>query len=221
MELIMVNSVKLKIILTPQDMQEMDISNDTLDYDSAKTRGALRSILERARLETGFDTRRDKIYVQVFPSNDGGCEMFLTRRGKLLPEPGDSEKTYLKKKYRLLGDDRHERKEYIAASSDIDNIVDLCVRMNREGFGGSSGLYSLGKEFVLLICFSRRMPSFAKNTSFKDGEFDDDADRFSFMSDYADLFFAEKAMLARLNEHGTLLIEKNAVETLANTFSET
>ena len=87
MELIKVNSVKLKIILTPKDMEEMDITNETLDYDSVKTRSALRNILEKAKIETGFDTKRDKIYVQVFPSNDDACEMFLTRRSKLLPEP--------------------------------------------------------------------------------------------------------------------------------------
>ena len=51
-------------------MEEMDITNETLDYDSVKTRSALRNILEKAKIETGFDTKRDKIYVQVFPSND-------------------------------------------------------------------------------------------------------------------------------------------------------
>ena len=220
MELIMVNSVKLKIILTPKDMADMDISNDTLDYDSAKTRGALRNILERARLETGFDTKRDKIYVQVFPSHDGGCEMFLTRRGKLLPEPGDGEKSYLKKKYRLTYDDTRERKEYIAASDTFDNLADLCVRMKKEGFGGSSSLYTIGGSYYLVLDFSRRLPSFVKDTYA--GSFsEDETYRFSFLSDYADISFADKASLARLAEHGKQLVMGNAVETLARAFSDT
>lgn len=213
MELILVNSVKLKIILTPKDMEEMDISNETLDYDSAKTRRAFHSILERARNETGFDTKHDKIYVQAFPSNDGGCEMFLTRRGKLLPEPGEKEATYFKKKYRLAGDEKRERKEYIAASDEIDPLIELCLRLKKEGFSGSSSLYRLDSRYYLVLGFSRRLPTFVKDIFA-----DDDTYRFSFMSDYADLAFAERLALAKLHEHGECIAPENAVEIFAESF---
>ena len=216
MELIKVNSVKLKIILTPKDMEEMDITNETLDYDSVKTRSALRNILEKAKIETGFDTKRDKIYVQVFPSNDGGCEMFLIRRAKLLPEPDENEKTYLRKKYRLTSDSAHERKEYIAVSKNIDDIIELCLRLKYEGFKGISSLYDMNKYFYLVLCFSRKMPSFMK-----DSFWDDESYRFAFMSDYADLYFADSLTLARLCERGKTIICKDAVEKMAEAFSKT
>ena len=51
MELIMVNSQKLKIILTSEDMKNMDITNETLDYSSPETKKAIDKILEKAKVQ--------------------------------------------------------------------------------------------------------------------------------------------------------------------------
>ncbi len=213
MELIMVNSVKLKIILTPSDMQQLDISNETIDRDSVKTRKAFRSILDRAKTETGFDVKHDRIYVQIFPSGDGGCEMFLTRRGKLLPEPNSAASPYLRKKYEFSIDRQKEKYEYIAKSENIDDIISLCVRLRSEGFPGCSTLYFHGDSYYLLLSFSRRTPSFMK-----DAAVDDDASRFAFISDYASVYFAEELSLSCLDEHAKVIAERNAVEIISESF---
>ena len=123
MELIVVNSQKLKIILDKDDMLSFDISGEDLDYSSAKTRKALGNILERAKAETGFDTGNDRLYIQVFLSVDGGCEMFFTKRARLLPEPESKSCSFLKKKYGTASDYSREYGRYIAKSDNIDNII--------------------------------------------------------------------------------------------------
>lgn len=75
MEFILVNSVKLKIMLSPQDMKEFGLAANA--PESAFSRAALRKLLDRANSETGFDTKHAKLYVQAFPAPDGSLELFL------------------------------------------------------------------------------------------------------------------------------------------------
>lgn len=69
MEFILVNSVKLKIMLSPQDMKEFGPAANA--PESAFSRAALRKLLDRANSETGFDTKHAKLYVQAFPLRTG------------------------------------------------------------------------------------------------------------------------------------------------------
>ena len=81
MDLIKINENKLKIMLTPLDMQSYDISAEELDSESIETRAAFRTIMDEARNRTGFDTGGNRIYVQLYPSKSGGCELFVTKLG--------------------------------------------------------------------------------------------------------------------------------------------
>lgn len=215
MELIKVNSLKLKIILTPEDMREFEITNETLDYGSAKTRKAFRSILEKARCETGFDTKNDHIYVQIFPSLDGGCEMFLTRRGRLLPEPDEQKGTYLKKKYSPVYDRQSKQYRYIAETDNIENIIKLSLRMKESGFSGLSSLYASKDKYYLTIKFPKNFPSFMKNPGF-----DEEHHKFAYMSDYADIYYAHDLPDAYIREHAQLILSENAISRLADSFNK-
>jgi negative regulator of genetic competence, sporulation and motility len=83
MDLIKINDNKLKIMLTPVDMQSYDLRANELDCTNIETRQAFRSIMDEARSRTGFDAKGNQIYVQVYPSREGGCEMFVTKIGLL------------------------------------------------------------------------------------------------------------------------------------------
>ena len=215
MELIMVNSLKLKIILTPEDMRELNITNESLDYGSSATRRAFKSILEKAKSETGFETGNDRVYVQVFPSNDGGCEMFLTKRCKLLPEPDENKISLLHKKYKFARETESKKQEYIARTNNIEHIIELCIRMKNAGFSGISRLYSYKEDFCLYIHFPKKFPTFVQESYTAE----QDVARFSFISEYADLFFAQPLTKEYINEHWNLLIQNGAVEMLAQKFA--
>ena len=79
MELLLITATRLKIVMSNKDMKKYEITCDALDYSDSETKRVLRSILDEAKQKTGFDTEGQQIYVQVFPSKDGGCEMYVTR----------------------------------------------------------------------------------------------------------------------------------------------
>ena len=78
MDLIRIDDNKLKIMLTPVDMQSYAL-DDTMDYTKDETRQAFRSIMSEVRSRTGFDAEGNRVYVQLYPSRSGGCEMFVTK----------------------------------------------------------------------------------------------------------------------------------------------
>ena len=79
MELIRINDNKLKIMLTSLDMKNYALDARTLSCGTEETRRAFRSILHDAGVGGGFEEGKDKIYVQYYPSREGGCEMFVTK----------------------------------------------------------------------------------------------------------------------------------------------
>lgn len=79
MEITLLNETELKVTLTAEDMERYSIDCAHMDYGTTETRRAFWSILDEARRETGFDAARDKICIRVYPSTDGGCDMYVTR----------------------------------------------------------------------------------------------------------------------------------------------
>ena len=79
MEVIRINRERIKIMLSPTDMEEMNINCDMLEVLDKDGKEAFSKIMQEARNKCGFISCGRKIYVQVFPSKDGGCEMFITK----------------------------------------------------------------------------------------------------------------------------------------------
>ena len=82
MEYILISEDKLKIILTRQELDARDVSVDELDYENPLARGIVEGLLDYAKDNLGFYTSKRKLLIQLFPSRDGGCELFVTRLGK-------------------------------------------------------------------------------------------------------------------------------------------
>ena len=78
MELIPINESKIKIMLDESDMRELKIC-DEADCASRDTRIAIRHILDRAKEQIGFNTEGAEIFVQLYTSKKGGCELFVTK----------------------------------------------------------------------------------------------------------------------------------------------
>ena len=91
MEIIQISESKLKVMLTEEDMHRFDITCDELDSTDIASRRAFWSILDEARAQTGFDPAGHKIFVQMYPSRRGGCELFVTRLGA--KKDGDTKKS--------------------------------------------------------------------------------------------------------------------------------
>lgn len=81
MELIVISDSKLKIMLTAPDMIRYDLEGSCKDCTDDKTRAAFRHIFDDARREIGFDTEGERLFVQMYASREGGCEIFVTKLG--------------------------------------------------------------------------------------------------------------------------------------------
>jgi len=86
MEWIRISTNKLKIMLTAEDARRYDLQCEKADYADIATRHSFREILTDVRRETGFDATEDKVYIQMYPSKEGGCELFVTKIGLILTD---------------------------------------------------------------------------------------------------------------------------------------
>ena len=91
MEIIMISETKLKIMLSAEDLKEFELEAESLDYSNTETKRMFWDVLSRAKHSVGFDTDGHRVLVQLYPSREGGCEMFITRLGLLCREEGRAE----------------------------------------------------------------------------------------------------------------------------------
>lgn len=82
MEFYLISQNRMKVALRPEDLERLGITYDKLDYADPLTRRALVTLLEEGKRETGFNPRRSKIFIEAFPSEEGGCILFFCRLGE-------------------------------------------------------------------------------------------------------------------------------------------
>lgn len=85
MEMLLISDAKLKVMMTKADMDAYALKGEEVDYDTTEARRAFWSILDEAKRQTGFDAAKDKVLIQLYPSKDGGCELFVTKLGLVPP----------------------------------------------------------------------------------------------------------------------------------------
>ncbi len=83
MELLVISDSKLKVMLDREDMKRYGLFGSELNYDDPVTRKKLLCVLDEIKEQSGFDTAADKLLIQLYPSRDGGSEMFVTKLGLL------------------------------------------------------------------------------------------------------------------------------------------
>lgn len=83
MEMIVIDSDRIKITLTADDMKKYSLGGEAFDFENTETRKQLRKILDEANRKTGFDIEPGKVLVQLYETCSGGCEIYVTR----VPEP--------------------------------------------------------------------------------------------------------------------------------------
>ncbi len=82
MELIIIDEKKMKIMLTAPDLRHYELRAERMDCADEQTRRAFRHIFDDARSQTGFDTTGERLFVQLYTSKSGGCEIFVTKLGE-------------------------------------------------------------------------------------------------------------------------------------------
>lgn len=70
---------EIRIRLTNEDLKEFAITVEELDYDSPRGKRVIRSLFDKAKNELGFETAGEKIYIQLYPTSLGECDLFITK----------------------------------------------------------------------------------------------------------------------------------------------
>lgn len=133
----------LKIMLTDEELQAMDLTFERLDYRNAETQRAIQKLLSAARQETGFHSNGD-LTVEAIPL-ENGCLLLLT--------PSLSRRRIRMKK--AVG-------PYIYRIQDIDGLFCLAENWNRlqsrrrltpgaACIAAGSSLYRLDGAFGLVL----------------------------------------------------------------------
>ena len=199
MELIVIGENRLKIMLTGEDMARYDLTEpDSLEPSAhcatPHTREVLRHIFADAHSQVGFDTEGERLFVQLYASKGGGCEIFVTKLG----EAGEAR--LLK---RIMSNERvcYERDRTVWLRLDrLDDLTALCRRLIATGFHGSSNLYispSNDSVWYLSLCIPEEQNGVLC---------------FPFLTEYGDEMGEDMSLY--LGEHGRLLCASVAVETM-------
>ncbi len=81
MEHILISPGKLKLTLTRDDLERYDLGRAVDDGAVDTSRLAFRTLLDDAGRLAGFDAGSDKLFIQLYPSKDGGAELYITKLG--------------------------------------------------------------------------------------------------------------------------------------------
>ena len=213
MDLIRIDNNKLKIMLTPVDMQSYAL-DDSMDYTKTETRQAFRTIMSEVRSRTGFDAEGDRIYVQLYPSRSGGCEMFVTKLEMLCAadhratEPSSTSsgnaRATTQPRTHLLPAAEGGRSVAFAFTA-LEDLLRVCRRLYAQAFGGSSAAYhSEDQRYYLLLgeIGGRRQPLLFDKVAL------------SFLNEYGTQQNPDAVRLY-IREHGKPICEDNAVARLA------
>ena len=78
MNIEIISNNTVKITLSEVDMLDYDINYERLDKKNPETKRLLIELLEAVRDEKNIDLSSEKLYVEAFPQNDGGCLLYIS-----------------------------------------------------------------------------------------------------------------------------------------------
>lgn len=199
LELIMINSEKIKIMLTREDMLRYDIRTYMSGHTGSAIKEAFAQVLEDVKAQTGFDTLSKRTVLQVYPSRDGGCEMYLTKASSFSNEKKSDEKLSECKRITAKSEARNFE-DAVFAFDELCTVLDVCRMLNANGYDRPSSLYVCNEKYYLFLKTQARI-----NTGY---------DELIRLSDFAKRI-GGRITKAYIIEHGEPLTLENAVYMLS------
>lgn len=79
MEFTNLGKLSIRIKLEASDMDKYGVTYEDMDYKNARTKHIIWELLDKARQSANFDTDGKKLHIQIFPSKQGGCELYISK----------------------------------------------------------------------------------------------------------------------------------------------
>lgn len=189
MDVLKITEGRLKISLSPEEMEEWGVLGEEDGSPRPPSRARLRRLLQHADRLVGFPTEGSRLLIQLFSSLDGGCELFVScvdgEEEPFLADPSPSAAAPTV----AFGFER------------LEWLLCVCRRLLSMGFCGDSRTFlSSDRRYYLFLGVSRELVYFPLN-------------ELSFILEFGFPVSAEEVG-RRLEEHGTSLCAENAVGQL-------
>jgi negative regulator of genetic competence, sporulation and motility len=182
----MIAKDKLKIVLSAVDMGQLAISYSQLDYEDDLTKQVLLKLLTAARVETGFDARNARLFIEVYPYDEGGCVIYCTT---LPPEEDES------------AEGATEPGPVIFRFDDVDVLIQACTKLFCQ-YGHQiykSELYRMEGSYRLIVYTKAQ----DKNRTV------------GLLSEYGRMTGEGAVAAALVEEHAEPLLSERAIDTLS------
>lgn len=200
MEHILISPGKLKLTLTRDDLERYDLERAVDDGAVDTSRLAFRMLLDDAGKLAGFDAGSDKLFIQLYPSKDGGAELYITKLGNEKGTYGNAARGQHNEKVKLTR---------IGVFDSMSELLECCKHLDLalSKSEAESSAYTDGKRYFLLICESISYHDYLEGT-----------ERCKIEAAFGEYGrnIADMAAVSYVKEHCFAFCEKKAVKILSD-----
>ena len=190
MEILKISKYAIRISLTTDEIKEYNIPND-LSLADEDMKIAFTRLLDKAKSEVDFSYAGRKIFTEIYPSRDGGCEIFISciytedKEGVAKDKQGADNK-------------KSKPMQVIFDFDSFDNLLCACHRLKEINFKKKSVVYycSESKHYFMVL----------EDVYIKDI-------RFAFLFEYGKNIKAN--VLSYVNEHYKCIVKRDSVRVLS------
>lgn len=155
MDLIKISNTKLKIMLTHSDMIHYDLHNENISIADQHVRDVLRRLLADAKQQFGFDSDMQRVFVQMYPSADGGCELFVSKPDQDGEPCANADVRALSPSTQygraVCARERFKTEMCAYSFARLEHLIAVCKRLHAMGYHGSSSAYVDQKRAYFLV----------------------------------------------------------------------
>lgn len=150
MDILKISDNSLKVMLSAEDMNSYCLSSDILENNKEYSVVILKEIIRYAGRKCGFITDTSKLFVQLYSSSKGDCEIFASRidgSGVSFPDYKSSIKEYTFEQV------VRNRGIFIYSFDGIIPITQVCNRLRTANYSSASSAYKelYGKTYYLIL----------------------------------------------------------------------
>ena len=188
----LVDESRLLIILSPEDMEDYQLTFDSLDWRDGHSRTVIREFLQMACHQKGFCPGDSRLLIEAVPDEEG-CVLLVT----MLPEEKSKRKRYwIKENHPVLT-------PFVFRFDHAENLLAAVDRVYRQFYrpqkaACSSWLYLLNGAYYLVLYGGRRLPCSVE----------------ILLTEYGSFQGKGRNTAAQVLEHGKLLAGEDAVAAL-------
>lgn len=191
MEILRIGKHAIKISLNNDETQEYKILNSD-DIDSEEIRESFARLLSKVKETVDFSYAGRKIFTEIFPSKDGGCEIYVSCISV------EAENAVYKDK----GDQSDNKKPRLMISifdfENMENLLLVCYRLREINYKSRSSVYydEYKKRYFLML----------EDIYIKDL-------KYAFLLEYAK--YIKGTVASYIKEHCKCILKKDGVKILS------